>query len=249
MKVELPPIRSVIRPPQLTDRLSSDAVTIASAAGEFRCERLRLEGGVRAGTELLLVESDRVRVAICPTRGMSLWRASIDGLDCGWDSPVQGPVHPSYVPLAETSGLGWLSGFDELLVRCGLRSFGAPDFGKNGQLLYPLHGSIGNLPASDVGIDIDPEHSLLTVSGTVQETRFMQWNLQLQASYVIPFGEPEIMVRDRVVNASPKPASAQLLYHVNVGSPFLSQGSRLYLETDRIVARNQHAASDLDTWS
>ncbi|MFN3193513.1 MAG: aldose 1-epimerase family protein [Aureliella sp.] len=249
MKVELPSVRPANTPPRISNPLSDEALSVSTVAGEFRCERYRMEEGIQAGSELLLVETDRVRVAICPTRGMSLWRAAIDGLECGWNSPVPGPVHPSFVPLEEPSGLGWLSGFDELLVRCGLRSFGAPDFGKNGQLLFPLHGSIGNLPASNVEIDVDPDHSLLTVSGTVHETRFMQWNLKLQAAYVIPFGEPEIMVRDQVVNASPNPASAQLLYHVNVGKPFLGQNAKLHLETSRVVARNAHAANDLQSWS
>ena len=40
-----------------------------------------------------------------------------------------------WVPLTEPSGLGWLSGFDELMVRCGLESNGAPDFDDSGQML------------------------------------------------------------------------------------------------------------------
>ena len=46
----------------------------------------------------------------------------------------------------EPSGLGWLDGFDELLVRCGLESNGAPEFNPNGSLRYPLHGKIANMP-------------------------------------------------------------------------------------------------------
>ena len=49
-------------------------------------------------------------------------------MELGWKSPVHGPVHPNFVPLNEPSGLGWLDGFDELFVRCGLESNGAPDF-------------------------------------------------------------------------------------------------------------------------
>ncbi len=92
---------------------------------------------------------------------MGLWKANLDGLDCSWRSPVEGPIHPQFVPLAEPNGLGWLDGFDELLVRCGLQSFGAPDFNDKGQLKYPLHGRIGNQPAVNWSVHLDADHSLL----------------------------------------------------------------------------------------
>ena len=69
---------------------------------------------------------------VLPTRGMGIWRVTAAGrsgtADVGWKSPVRGPVHPAFVDLGEPSGLGWLDGFDEFFVRCGLESNGAPDF-------------------------------------------------------------------------------------------------------------------------
>ena len=59
---------------------------------------------------------------------------SYDGEAIGWKSPIAGPVHPSLVSLGEPSGLGWLDGFDEFIVRCGLESNGAPDFDANHKL-------------------------------------------------------------------------------------------------------------------
>lgn len=247
MRVPLP--EPVISSAPDLSRPLTDSLSVESAAGSFRIKQLRLNEGPSQGVELLLIESDRVRAAICPTRGMSLWKANIDGIPVGWNSPVPGPIHPSYVPLQESSGLGWLDGFDELLVRCGLRSFGAPDVDpSSGQLLYPLHGRIGNLPARELQVRVDPEHSLLEVSATVFETRFLQFNLQLQAKYSIAFGAAEIGVHDRVVNASASAADMQLLYHINVGRPLLDAGSRLHLSCDRVVARNEHAASDIKSW-
>ena len=38
--------------------------------------------------------------------------------------------------MGEPSGLGWLDGFDELLVRCGLESNGAPEFDADGRVVY-----------------------------------------------------------------------------------------------------------------
>ncbi len=221
---------------------------IKAAGGEFRVCRHQLTQGASQGVELIVVDSGKVRAAICPTRGLSLWKANIDAVECGWDSPVVGPVHPSHVPILDEGGLGWLEGFDELLVRCGLRSFGAPDFDSSGKMLYPLHGRIGNLPARDVTIDVDVEHSLLTVSGRVLEARFLQYNLELRASYTFPLGQPVIEVNDSVINRSSQPAGIQMLYHVNFGKPVLGKGAKFHTASDRVVARNEHAATDIATW-
>ncbi len=220
-----------------------------TAAGEFGVQRFLLTDGPRSGTELLVVETDRVRAALCPTRGLSLWKAYIDSTPVGWNSPVQGPIHPSLVPLAEQSGLGWLDGFDELLVRCGARSFGAPDFDAQGNLLFGLHGRVGNLPARNLQVVVDEAHSLLVVQAEIHETRFLQYNLRLQVQYAFALGEPVIDVRDRLTNASDTPTTAQMLYHINVGDPILGKGARMHLPNPLIVARNEHAASDLADWA
>src|SRR6202008_2548122 len=103
-----------------------------------------LHGGRREGVQVAEVNNGRLRLALLPQRGMGIWKAWVDGVEFGWQSPVQGPVHPAFVPLEDASGLGWLEGFDELLCRCGLQSNGAPDFDAHGSVLHPLHGRIAN---------------------------------------------------------------------------------------------------------
>ena len=247
MSSKLPEALELASPPDLSQPLKNPT-RAKTAAGEFGYQRVRLADGLSEGVELLLIETDQVRAAICPTRGMSLWKANINGLNCGWNSAVEGPVHPNYVAVHEGNGLGWLSGFDELLVRCGLQSFGAPDFDDNGQLLYPLHGRIGNLPARNVDIRIDNEHSLLEVSGEVLEVRFLQFNLRLKAKYVFAIGTPTIAIHDTVTNHSGTATTAQMLYHVNVGRPLLEEGSKAYVGAKKAVARNAHAATDVSSW-
>ena len=250
MRIKLPPARSIADVPNLSQPLAASSQLFKAAGGEFRIDRVVLEGGRRAGVEIVLVDTGRVRAAVLPTRGMSLWRANIDGIDLGWRSPVDGPIHPRWVALSEPSGLGWLDGFDELLVRCGLRSFGAPDFdAKSGRLLFPLHGRIGNLPADHLEVEVDSAHSLLHVRGHVAESRFLQANLHLDAGYTFAIGSPTIEIHDRVRNASDTPADMQLLYHINIGAPLLSSGAKLHMASKRIVARDAHAADDLSDWA
>lgn len=247
MQVPLPsPILSSAAP-DLTSACEK-ATSFRAAGGEFRVCRHQLTNGSSRDVELIVVDSGNVRAAICPTRGMSLWKANIDAVPLGWDSPVVGPVHPLHVPILDEGGLGWLEGFDELLVRCGMRSFGAPDFDADGNMLAPLHGRVGNLPARDVTLDLDAEHSLLTVSGRVLETRFLQYNLELRASYTFSLDQPTIEVNDTVTNRSSQSAGVQMLYHVNFGAPLLGKGSKFHTGAGRVVARNSHAAADIGTW-
>src|SRR5688572_5539760 len=117
-------------------------------------------GGLAEGVVAVEINNGKLQIDVLPTRGMGIWRVvPLDDRELpslGWKSPVRGPVHPAFVDLGEPSGVGWLDGFDELLVRCGLESNGAPDFDdQTNRLKYPLHGRIANRPAHGVSLTID----------------------------------------------------------------------------------------------
>ena len=118
-------------------KLTHDSV--GGTAKGYEITKRTLRGGLCDGVDMIHIDNGRLEIDVLPTRGMGLWKAWLDGEEIGWQSPVRGPVHPKYVPLMEPGGLGWLEGFGELLVRCGLESNGAPEFGDNGRLVYPLH--------------------------------------------------------------------------------------------------------------
>ncbi len=217
--------------------------------GEFRFRLVKLSGGRSEGVEILEVESANFRVAILPTRGMSIWKAWLDDFEIGWKSPVAGPVHPSYVPIYDPSGIGWLDGFDELVVRCGLESNGAPDFDDRGNLKYPLHGKIGNLPADNLCVTVEPEAGSLVVKGTVSETRFLVRSLELGVQYKFQVNQPTIDCVDTVTNRSTRSSSMQLLYHINVGSPILEAGSEVAIAYSEVAPRDARAVEGIDTWS
>jgi hypothetical protein len=179
---------------------------------------------------------------------MGIWKAWIGGEEIGWRSPVRGPVHPMFVPIAEPSGLGWLDGFDELLVRCGLESNGAPEFDTQGRVKYPVHGRIANRPAHRVEVSIDGETGEITVVGEVEETRFHFLKLRMTSSITTKVGEPGFRLRDEILNLSQSPATMQMLYHVNFGRPLLDAGATVLAPAKIIVPRTPHAAEGIRTW-
>jgi hypothetical protein len=210
--------------------------------------RRLLTEGRSAGLELIEIDNGSLRIALLPQRGMGIWKAWLKGQEFGWRSPVQGPVHPSLVPLSDPSGLGWLEGFDELLCRCGLRNIGAPDFDTHGAVQYPLHGRIANLPAENIRIDHDATTGAVRVSGDVHETRFHFHHLRLRSTLTMRPGQAAFDVCDEVTNLSARPTSIQLMYHYNIGQPAMDGGSVIVAPIKKLVPRDAHSAQGVETW-
>lgn len=231
------------------DRDSHPPADIQTDNGNFNVYWDRLHGARSEGVELLRVNTGPMEVTFLPSRGMGIWKIACDGVEIGWNSPTRGPVHPQFVPVFDPSGIGWLEGFDELLVRCGLQSNGAPQFNAQGQLQYPLHGRIANLPVEYVELTVDTETNEIAVETVTCETRFLIYDLRLKSTVRLQAGSRKLHIQDTVLNASARPSSMQLLYHINIGRPVLEGGSQVYIPTQRVVPRNPHAAKDINTWN
>jgi hypothetical protein len=210
-------------------------------------------GGLADGVTSVEINNGKLQIDVLPTRGMGIWRVLPLGdgevNTIGWQSPVRGPVHPAFVDLGEPSGLGWLDGFDEMLVRCGLESNGAPDFDDTTQRLkYPLHGRIANRPAYEVDLKIDTDKQEITLRGVVEETRFHFLKLRMTSTLTTKFGSSSFSIRDEIENFSASPTTMQMLYHINFGLPLLDAGSRVVAPVKAIVPRTPRAASGIKSW-
>lgn len=221
---------------------------LGPAARDMWVEKRRWHGGNQDGVEEVRIGNGEFTVSLIPTRGMGIWKAWFADTPIGWKSPVRGPVHPALVPVWEPSGLGWLDGFDELLVRCGLESNGAPEFDEAGRLKYPLHGRIANRPAHRVILSSDEETGEVTLVGEVDECRFHFLKLRLHTKLSLKPGEWGFRLEDTIENLSASSAEAQLLYHVNLGVPLLDAGSRVVAPAKSVVPRNRHAAAAVHQW-
>lgn len=197
----------------------------------WRVDRAILRGGRRHGVEVVRVFTEPFELTLIPTRGMGLWSGRFGDTRLGWDSPVKdGPVHPSFVNLADEGGIGWLRGFDELLARCGLDSNGAPFATTDGSgraTITPLHGRIANLPAHRLAVEFDEEPPRgVRIVGEVDESRLFGGALRLRSTLEFTPGANRFSVEDRVENIGDQPADLELLYHWNLGSPLLEAGAR-----------------------
>jgi hypothetical protein len=219
------------------------------STGRLTVRSRRLTGGVRAGVSLVELVAGDTTVVILPERGLGIWKLIADRTELGWQSPVAGPVHPAFVPLAEPSGLGWLDGFDELVARCGLVNNGAPDFDASGRLVHGLHGRIANLPAHELTVVLDEAADTITVTGAVDETRFLCHSLRMETRLVLRADRPRIEWTDTVTNRSDRPITMQMLYHVNLGPPLLGAGAECVAAIDELAPRDAAATADVATWN
>jgi hypothetical protein len=215
-----------------------------------------LRGGLRDGVDVIEVHNGALSFTLLPTRGMGLWRGDYRGSALGWRAPLLGPVHPRHVNLAERGGLGWLGGFDECVCRCGLASNGPPGedvhtdkAGRSHRDLLTLHGRIANQPAHfvEVRVNLDPPHELVVI-GHVEEAGLFFPHLHLTATYTTIPGSNRVVVHDVVENRGATPAEMQMLYHCNIGAPFLEAGSRVLLPVREMAPRDARAVEGVATW-
>jgi len=216
-----------------------------------------LRGGRRDGVDLIQVDNGVLSFSILPTRGMGIWKGQYAGDPLGWESPVRdGPVNPQFVNLMNNGGLGWLEGFDELLVRCGLGNNGAPyevkttkPDGSESHTVFGLHGKIANTPASYAAVRIETEPAeSITVEGIVEEASLFSSRIRMATTITTTPGSNRVLIRDRYLNLGDSPSGIQVLYHWNFGAPYLEQGARLVAPFQTVVPRDSRAQEGLDQY-
>lgn len=240
-----------------TEAWTVDESTLPLGTGHtWRVQKTALKGGLQDGVDLIEIDNGALSVFIVPTRGMGIWKGIYRGIPLGWESPVRDLVNPAFVDLDDRGGLGWLKGFNEWIVRCGLDSNGAPgtdvvidNNGNEAEVFVPLHGKIANLPARhvEVQIDMSPPHRI-TVLGIVDETMMFGPALRLTTALSTELGSNSLTIADQVTNLNDKPAELQLLYHCNYGAPILEAGASLVAPFKTVSPRDPHAQKAIQTY-
>jgi len=213
-------------------------------------------GGKADGVDIIEVNNGALSFSVLPTRGMGIWRGTYNGNNLGWDSPVRGPVNPSFINLDSENGLGWLAGFDELIVRCGLASNGDPGVdsvrhadGKTHETFLSLHGKIANIPAHFVAVEIEQsDPPKISIIGEVDEAMFFMPHLRLKTRIETVVGSNSFTITDEIVNCGTSETEIELLYHCNFGPPFLEKGAELVAPVCEVTPRDKLGAADLEKY-
>ena len=230
-------------------KLSADK----GAASNWSVKSYTLRGGLQEGVQVVEVNNGKLTFAILPTRGMGIWKGQCGDITLGWDSPVKDPVNPAFINLQDRGGLGWLKGFNEWFVRCGLNSMGAPGMdtvldysGNEFDVPLTLHGNIANVPARAVSVEITDE--AIIVKGEVDETMMFGPALRLNTEIRTEFGSGKMTIIDTVTNLGNNPQEHEMLYHINYGAPLLEKGSRMIAPFKQVAPRDSRSAAGIDTF-
>lgn len=122
-----------------------------------------------------------------------------------------------------------------MLYTCGLDNAGRREG-------HVQHGRLHTLPCEILRAECTEEE--IVVEGVVRDTALFGQNLELRRKYTARLGEGTLRLEDTLVNRAYAPAEYCILYHANVGYPFLDAGARLCLNATEVdpcnaVAREQ----------
>lgn len=225
--------------------ISSQDLGIKGA--KFTIENTVLKGGKQDGSEVITINSDDLTIKLSPTRGMGVLSVVGDGIRMGWDSPVNEVVNPKYINLESRGGIGWLDGFNEMMVRCGFEWTGHAVSADG--MMYTLHGRAQNTPVSKLVIDVaDKAPYTITVKGLIKENTFKKSNLETWASLIYVPGTQQFTIHDVVKNEGDYTRDYQIIYHSNYGTPILDEGARFVAPVKEISPFNDYAKDGLQTW-
>ena len=136
-----------------------------------------------------------------------------------------------------------------LFFTCGLENICAPCTvdGKD----YPMHGRMRTTPAEHVCTDVitEGETCKLVISGEMREAELFGENMVLRRRIESVLGENSITVTDEIENQAFRPEPLMLLYHCNVGYPFLNENCELYVPSKKVVGREEFSEKHVERWN
>ncbi|MCA9065841.1 MAG: aldose 1-epimerase family protein [Planctomycetaceae bacterium] len=216
-----------------------------------------LRGGRQEGVEVITIDTGKLLIHVCPTRGMGILDVAMGDVRLKWDSPVRDIVNPQFINLNSRGGLGWLEGFNEFMCRCGMESNGHPgtdkfinNVGDEAEMELTLHGKVANLPAQTVDVRVDRTAPYaIHIMARVDEKLLFGPKLELHTQLTVVPGESRFTVTDEIRNVGAQPQEFQMLYHANFGSPLLEEGAEVVVPSVKVAPFNDRAAEGLATWN
>jgi len=206
----------------------------------FGVEEHRLVGGKGDGMRLLQVRNGKgLEFTISLDRCADISRLSIDSHNVGYFAPC-GYVSPKYY---DGQGIGFLKSFTAgFLTTCGLTAVGSA-CEDNGESL-PLHGTISNTPSENHFYTITEDE--IQIKAVIRQASLFGEQLLLSREYICSLKENTLKIIDTIKNIGCRTSPFMMLYHFNIGYPMLSENSKVFIPSDSVIPRNEHAAKSID---
>lgn len=202
--------------------------------------------GPAAGMKVFDVKNGRLRFQVMADKCLDIAQLSYRGENVSFLAKpgLMGRSHlDTHGAEAQRSIMGGM------LFTCGLENICAPCTvdGRD----YPMHGRIRTTPASGVGTRAlwTPDGYCMEISGEMREAELFGENMVLRRKITTTYPQSSLVIEDCVTNEAFRTEPLMLLYHFNLGYPFLGEGCRLILPSLRVTPRDEHSAAGLNAWS
>lgn len=179
---------------------------------------------------------------LLPDRGMDIWSAHYKGIPLTWIAPGS-PFPPDF-------GQSWLRQFNGgLLTTCGLTHVGPPENDAVTGEHRDIHGDYTRLVAQNIRIDEDKQQFYeLTLKATIYQSRLFGEQIRVERTFRQRLGQPNIHLTDHITNMGDAPILLMLLYHINIGFPLISAGTKLHTPHQQVYPRDAEAKMGFDSW-
>lgn len=183
-----------------------------------------------------------LRYTILPDRGMDISLASYKGTNLVYLT-CNSETNPAFY---EPENIGWLRTFNGgLMTTCGLTYLGSPV--NDGGEELGLHGRYSTIPAKQVS-DLSQwvgDDYIIKIRGVAEEGFMFGNKLRLEREITTVTGSNIIIITDTVTNFGFRPSPFQILYHMNMGYPLLSEDAELLIDPAQTLPRDDSAAMGL----
>lgn len=201
--------------------------------------KVTCDEGRSSGTKLFDIKNECLQFQVMCDKCLDVSGFSYRGINMNFLSKpgLQGRNH------YDTNGQEALrSIMGGLFFTAGLENICAPYTNETGS--YPMHGRIRTTPAEQISSEETwTEDGLkLKVSGSMREAELFGENMVLRRSIETIAGQKSIKVTDEIENEAFRDEPLMLLYHINLGYPFLTPDLKLYIPTGSVTPRD--AASE-----
>jgi hypothetical protein len=193
----------------------------------------RLEEGSGRGQRIVdVANGSGLNFTVTPDRGMNIVECFFKGIPIAFRTPC------SHRAVSGNWLKDWTGG---LMTTCGLRNVGSPS-GNQG-----IHGAISSESAEQLGCF--SQNGEVKISGVLREGAIFDSNFVLERTIKTAYGSNKIEISDKVTNYGEKTDFTEILYHCNLGYPFISEDIEFEIVKTEITPRNEEAKEGLSDWN
>ena len=200
--------------------------------------------GMAKGMNAIDVKSGSgLRFTVLEDRGLDLYEMEYKGLNLSFLTK-NGPVSGQRFAADDNHFTSVMNG--GMMFTAGLMNVGGGCVDTDGTV-HSLHGRIDGTAANEVSAKtmLIDDDVVTEISGKMIESKLFGEKFELSRKITAWKNRPWVHIEDRLFNARALPTEFEILYHINLGFPFLDDGVTVHTPESRVIPRNADAEAGM----